>query len=527
MRTTPVATATTGGPIETRPVHEPVMTHREVLEAMSGLLLAMFVAMLASTVVSNALPVIVGDLGGTESGYTWVMVSTLLALTATTPIWGKLADLYNKKMLVQVALVVYVAGSVLAGFATSMEMLISARVVQGLGVGGLTALVQIVIASIVSPRDRGRYTGYLGATFAVATVSGPLIGGLIVDTLGWRWTFGVSVPFAVLAFVVLQRTLHLPTVRREAKIDIAGATLIAAGLSLLLAWVSLAGSSFAWASTTTAWMTGGGVAALVAAVWVESRVSEPMIPLRLFANRTVTLAVLASLTVGVAMFGSSVFLSQYFQLSHGLTPTEAGLMSLPLVGGLLVSGIASGRRISRTGLWKRIIIVGAVFLAAGIALLGTIDGDTPLWTVGLWMVVMGLGLGAVQQNVILAVQNSVPHTDVGAASSLVATFRTMGGAVGVALLGTAMSHRVTDHVADGMARLGLPLPKEGHQAIPDLSTLPAPVREIVTGAYGEATGHLFLLVVPAALLTVLVVSLFREVPLRSTIHSDEEVERVA
>src|SRR5688572_13693196 len=221
------------------------MNHREVLEAMSGLLLAMFVAMLSSTVVANALPVIVADLHGTESGYTWVMVSTLLALTATTPIWGKLADLVNKKVLVQVALVVYTGGSVLAGFATSMEMLIGARVIQGLGVGGLTALVQIVIASIVAPRDRGRYTGYVGATFALATVSGPLIGGVIVDTdwLGWRWCFMVSVPFAILAFVVLQRTLHLPTVRRDVSIDYLGAVLIAGGLSVLLGWLSLAGSS--------------------------------------------------------------------------------------------------------------------------------------------------------------------------------------------------------------------------------------------------------------------------------------------
>lgn len=501
------------------------MTHREVLEAMSGLMLAMFVAMLSSTVVSNALPVIIADLGGTETGYTWVMISVLLALTATTPIWGKLADLANKKMLVQAALVVYVAGSVVAGLATSMEMLIAARVIQGVGVGGLTALVQIVLASIVSPRDRGRYSGYLGATFAVATVSGPLIGGVVVDTLGWRWCFGVAVPFAVLAFVVLQRTLHLPTVRREAKLDLAGATLIATGLSLLLAWVSLAGSSFPWASTTTALLVAAGVASLVAAVVVEGRVAEPMIPLHLFRNRTIALAVLASVTVGSAMFGATVFLSQYFQLSHGLTPTQAGLMSLPLVLGLLVSSVATGRRISRTGLWKDVLVAGSVVLALGVGLLGTIDGDTSLVVVGTWMAVMGLGLGALQQNLVLAVQNSVPHRDLGAASSLVATFRTMGGAIGVALLGTALSHRVTDHIASGMARLGLPAPSEGHQEIPDLGALPGPVRDVVTTAFGEATGHIFLLVLPVALLTVVVVALLREVPLRSTIHDEAELEQ--
>ena len=422
------------------------MTHREVLEAMSGLMLAMFVAMLSSTVVANALPVIVHDLHGTESGYTWVMVAMLLALTATTPIWGKLADLFNKKVLVQASLLVYTGGSVLAGFATSMEMLISARVVQGIGVGGLTALVQIVIASIVAPRERGRYTGYLGATFAIATVSGPLIGGLIVDTswLGWRWCFGVGVPFAIAAFVVLQRTLHLPTAKRKVSIDYAGAVLISGGLSVLLAWVSLAGSSFDWVSTTTALMVTTGVLALVAAVYVEGRAAEPMIPLHLFANRTISLAVVSSVMVGVAMFGSTMFLSQYFQLAHAMTPTMAGLMSLPLVLGLLVTSIVTGRLISNTGLWKNYLVGGAAVMSVGLGLLGMIDADTSLWLVGAFMVVLGLGLGAIQQNLVLAVQNSVPHSQVGAASSLVATFRTMGGAVGVALLGTALSHRVTD-----------------------------------------------------------------------------------
>ena len=503
------------------------MTHREVVRALSGLLLAMFVAMLSSTVVSSALPVIVGDLGGTESGYTWVMVSTLLALTATTPIWGKLADLVNKKVLLQVALVVFTAGSVLAGFATSMESLIAARVVQGVGVGGLTALVQIVIASIVSPRERGRYAGYLGAVFAVATVSGPLIGGLVVDTIGWRWCFGVSVPVAVAAFVVLQRTLHLRTVRREVRIDYAGALLIAGGLSVLLAWVSLAGSSFGWASVQTAVMVPAGVGALLVAGYVEGRVAEPMIPLHLFRNRTISMAVLASLAIGVAMFGSTIFLTQYFQLAHGMSPTEAGLMTLPLVLGLLVTSISTGRLISRHGIWKRYLVGGAVLMVAGLALLARLDETTPLTIAGLSMLVLGLGMGALQQNLVLAVQNSVPHSQVGAASSLVATFRTMGGAVGVAVLGTALSHRVTDHVATGMAALGAPAQDGGHHEIPTLSALPVPVREVFMHAFGEATGHVFLLAVPVALVTLVAVLLISEVPLRTTIQRDDELDEAA
>jgi EmrB/QacA subfamily drug resistance transporter len=509
------------------PATDAPMTHREVLEAMSGLMLAMFVAMLSSTIVTTALPVIVGDLGGTESGYTWVMVSTLLALTATTPVWGKLADLFNKKVLVQVALLVYTAGSVFAGFATSMEMLISARVVQGVGVGGLTALVQVVIASIVSPRERGRYAGYLGAVFAVATVSGPLIGGLVVDTVGWRWCFGVTVPVAAVAFAVLQRTLHLPTVRREARIDYAGAVLVAGGLSVLLAWVSLAGSSFAWASTTSLAMVGAGVAALGVAVVVEGRVAEPMIPLRLFRNRTITFSVVASTAIGVAMFGSTVFLSQYFQLARGMSPTEAGLMTLPLVLGLLVSSVVTGRLISRHGTWKRYLVGGSACMVLGLGLLGLLDGRTSLAAAGASMLALGLGIGALQQNLVVAVQNSVPHRDVGAASSLVATFRTMGGAVGVAVLGTALSHRVTDHVASGLAALGVPASASGHHEIPVLSELPGPVREVVMHAFGEATGHVFLLAAPLAVVAFLAVLMIREVPLRTTIHRDDELREAA
>jgi MFS family permease len=228
------------------------MTHPEVLVALSGLLLAMFVAMLSSTVVSNALPRIVTDLEGSQTGYTWVVVATLLTMTATTPIWGKLADLFSKKLLVQSALVIFSIGSLIAGFAPSMEVLIGARAIQGLGVGGLTALVQVVIASMVSPRERGRYSGYIGATFALATVSGPLVGGVLVDSVGWRWCFFVGIPVAVAAFAVLQKTLHLPVIKREVHIDYLGAGLIVSGVSALLVWVSLAGNDFAWVSGTSA-----------------------------------------------------------------------------------------------------------------------------------------------------------------------------------------------------------------------------------------------------------------------------------
>lgn len=507
------------------------MTHRQVLEAMSGLLLAMFVAMLSSTVVSNALPRIVTDLDGSQTGYTWVVVATLLTMTATTPIWGKLADLFDKKLLVQTALVIYSIASLVAAFAPSMEVLIGARAAQGLGVGGLTALVQVVIASMISPRERGRYSGYIGAVFAVATVSGPLIGGLIVDSpLGWRGCFFIGLPFAVLSFVVMQRTLHLPVVRRDVSIDYLGATLLVGAVSLLLVWVSLGGSTFDWRSTTSYLLVAGTLLVGAAAIYVEAAVaSEPVVPMRLFADRTLVLATIASVMIGVAMFGSTVYLSQYFQLSRGMSPTEAGLMSIAMVGGLLVMSITSGRRISTTGVWKRWLVGGLAFVCIGFALLGTIDAKTSLWWVGAFMLVLGLGLGATMQNLVLAVQNNVPLADLGAASSVVAFFRSMGGSIGVAVLGAVLSHDVERNLADGVERLvasgdvsrrELEALQHSTGSIPDPSQLPTAVRGVYETAFGDAFGHIFWVATPLAAVAFVCVLLIREVPLRTTLDTD-------
>ena len=497
---------------------EVAMTHRQVLEALSGLLLAMFVAMLSSTVVTNALPRIVADLDGTQTGYTWVVVATLLAMTATTPVWGKLADLFSKKMLVQLALVIFAIGSLIAALAPSMEVLIGARVVQGLGVGGLTALVQVVIASMITPRERGRYSGYIGATFALATVSGPLIGGLIVDSpLGWRGTFFVGLPFAVVAFVLLQKTLRLPVVKREVHIDYTGATLIVAGVSLLLVWVSLAGNQFDWVSPVSALLVVAGLVVVAAAVYVEARVAvEPVVPLGLFRDRTIALATTASVLIGVAMFGSTVYLSQYFQTARGMSPTHAGLMSICMVGGLLVSSIVSGRRITTTGRWKRWLVSGMALTVVGLALLGTIDETTDLRVVGLFMAVLGVGLGATMQNLVLAVQNSVPLSQLGAASSVVAFFRSLGGSVGVSVLGALLSTQVATKVTAGLSDLGIEETGHSSHEIPDLATLPAPVRAVFEQAFGESFGHIFLVATPLALLALVCVVAIREVPLRTT-----------
>ncbi len=301
------------------PAAEP-MAHRQVLEALSGLLLVLFVAMISGTVVSVALPQIIGALDGSQSQYTWVVTASLLASTASTPIWGKLADLFNKKLLLQISIVIFMVSSLACGFAQNTGQLITFRAIQGLGMGALQILTQVIIAAMITPKERGRYNGYLGAVMAVATVGGPLLGGLIADTswLGWRWCFFIAVPFTVVAFALLTKTLRVATVRRsDVSIDYWGATLIAAGVSVLLIWVTFVGNEFDWLSWQTAAMAGGGVLLLALATWVESRVTEPVVPLHVISRRTPALAILASLAVGMAMFGGSVFLGQYSRSGAG------------------------------------------------------------------------------------------------------------------------------------------------------------------------------------------------------------------
>lgn len=515
---------------EQRPSTSEPMTHRQVLKAMSGLMLALLVAILSSTIVSNALPRITAELDGTQGQYTWVVTAMLLTSTATTPLWGKLSDLFSKKLLYQLSIVIFTLGSVLGGFAQSMPMLIAFRAVQGIGMGGMQALIQVVIAAMVSPRERGRYTGYIGATFAVATTSGPLVGGLIVDTpwLGWRWCFWVTAPIAVAAFIVLGRTLRLPVDKRDVSIDWFGALFLVGGVSLLLVWVSLAGKQFDWYSPQTALYVGGAVLALIAAVFVESRVREPIVPLSMFRNPTVTLVILAMVAVGTAMFGGAVFLGQYFQIGRGYTPTQAGLMTMPMVLGLFVSSTASGQVISRwTGRVKPFLIGGSVVLTVGMSLLSTIDSDTPLVWVDVYLALMGIGVGMLMQNLVLAVQNSVGTRDMGSVTSVVTFFRTLGGSAGVSVLGAVLGTKVSEYVRRGVAELpGVPAGSMGGSGGTslDIASLPGPVREIVRHAYGSAIGDLFFVSACVSVVTFLSVIFIREVPLRETVEKHESTD---
>ncbi|MEW1830663.1 MFS transporter [Streptomyces sp. NPDC088196] len=499
------------------------MTHRQIMEALSGLLLGLFAAIISSTIVTNALPTIIGSLGGGQEAYTWVVTAALLSMTASVPLWGKMADLVSKKALVQISLVIYIIGSVVAGLAQNPAMLIGARVIQGLGAGGLSALVQVVMAAMIAPRERGRYSGYTGATFAVATVGGPLLGGVITDTswLGWRYCLFVGIPFALIALIVLQKTLNLPVAKRKVKVDWTGAFFITAAASLLLVWVTFADDKYEWLSWQTYAMVGGTLVLALLFVFTETRASEPIIPLRLFRNRTVSLASLASLFVGVGMYSGTVFFSQYFQLARDKSPTMSGVMTIPMIGGLFVASMVSGRFITKTGRWKGWLVAGGLFLTAGLGLLGLMRYDTPYWELSIYMAMLGIGVGTMMQNLVLSTQNQVTPKDLGAASSTVSFFRSLGGAVGVGVLGSVMSGRITHYAKDTVASLdpqsqAAAAKAVGSSALPDMDALPSTVRTWLESAYGHGIADVFLYAAPFALIAFIVVMFIKEVPLRTS-----------
>ncbi|HXD61865.1 MAG TPA: MDR family MFS transporter [Lacisediminihabitans sp.] len=503
------------------------MSHRQVLEALSGLLLGMFVSILAGTVVSTSLPRIIADLHGDQAAFTWVVTATLLATTVSTPIWGKFAELFSRKLLIQLSLVIFVLGSALAGFSQDTGTLIVFRVLQGLGAGGLTALSQIIMADIISPRERGRYMGLFGAVMALGTVGGPLIGGVITDSIGWRWNFFVGAPVAIAAIILLQLTLHLPKLRKQkVRIDYLGAILIAGGVSLLMIWVTMAGNQFEWVSWTTAWMVGAAILMLVAAVIVELNVAEPIIPMTLFRNRTFTLAVIASISVGVAMFGTSVFLSQYMQLARGATPTESGLLTLPMIVGLLISSTVVGQLISKYGKWKRYMVSGAALLTIGMFLMGTIHYNTNYVLVSVYMFVLGAGVGMVMQNLVLIVQNTVSPANIGTSSASVSFFRSLGGTIGVSVMGSVLGTQVltmmterSDDLKAALMKLGAEGAKIGQAlqsgTIPKVNDLPPSVRVIIESIYGQSVADIFLVAAPLAIVSLIAIAFLPNIKLGS------------
>ncbi len=528
------------------------MRPRQVIEAISGVLAALFVVMVSSTVVATPMPKIIADLHGTESDYTWVLVAAFLSMTVSTPIWGKLADIFSRKLLLQLALAIFVVATVAAGFAGQIGgeshdggagWLIAWRFVQAVGTGGLMALGQVVIADIVSPRERGKYMGIMGAVMAVAQIGGPLLGGVIADSIGWEWCFFVCVPVGVIAFVMIQATLHLTRHPRKVRIDYLGAVLLVAGISLILIWISLGGQEatggFAWGSATSIWLGTLGCLITAGAIVNELLVKEPIIPLRLFVQRTFALASVASIAVGVTMFGTSVFLSQYLQYARGLTPTDSGLATIPMVIGSMGGAIGVGQLVSRTGRWKPYVIGGAVFLAVGLSLMATIHYDTNIWFVWTSMFLLGLGSGVLMKNLVLVTQNSLPATQLGAGSGAVTFFRSLGGTVGVAVLGSVLGTQVGGKIETGLAGLmtsdpqaladpdcapGLQALQSG--AVPDVGSLCGPLRTVIESSYGDSIAFLFLLVVPLAVITVLCAIFLPNKPLSQKTASQQIEEEL-
>jgi EmrB/QacA subfamily drug resistance transporter len=507
------------------------------MRILSGLLLAMFVSNVAGTVVANALPTITAMLGSTQQQYTWIVTATLLASTASTPIWGKLSDLFNKKNLFLLGLAIFVLGSLLSGASPSTLYLIAFRAVQGLGLGAMMSLTQSIIGSVIPPLERGRYMAYTGAVIAIATVVGPLVGGFLVDVpwLGWRWCFWSAVPFAVAAGVVLQLQLKIPksTGRANTKVDWLGAGLVTLSVCSLLIWISFADHSFAYGSWQTAALLGGFAVTTVLFIWVESRAVNPIIPLWLIRKPTTALAVIASIAVGIGMFGASVFLGQYYQVARGYSPTAAGLMMIPMMIGVLLSSVFIGRWVSRVGVWKPFVVAGSVILMAGFGLMATMRFGTPLWLIAIYGLVAGLGVGMTMQNLVLAVQNSVSVHDVGAASAVVTFFRSLGGTLGIQVLGSIFATHVSGLMKERIAALGgAKLPLTGGGADPDsmsldLSQLPPPVADAVRSSYGDSVGQLFLIAAVVSVVSLLAVIFMKGTRLAAQLNTSASADSKA
>ena len=502
----------------TAPPAAGALSHREILAVFVGLMTAMFLAALDQTIVATALPTIAGELGGL-SQLSWVVTAYLLTSTVSVPLYGKISDLYGRKPLFQAAIVIFVAGSLVAGFAPSMGVLIGGRALQGVGAGGLLAMAQTIVGDIVAPRERGRYMGYFGAVFGLSSVIGPLLGGFFVDQLDWRWVFHINIPLGVLALVVTQRRLQMPRVRREHKVDYLGAALLTGSITALLLVLVSGGQAFAWTSTPILALGCIAVVGLVAFVAVERRSAEPLLPLDLFANRVFTVAGIMGVIVGMAMFGAIIFLPLFLQVVLGVSATSSGLLLIPLVAGLLTASITAGRLTTRWGRYKPFPVTGTAVLAVGLWLLSTMSAETSRLEVSVYMAVVGLGVGLVMQILILAAQNAVPVRHLGTATSAMQFFRSIGGALGVAVFGALLNTGLAQRIAG--AGMVLPGGVRSLSSPEAIAALPVEILAVVRTSLADTITWIFALSIPLALVAFALSWLLREVPLRTTAHVGE------
>lgn len=501
------------------------LSQRAIWAVFGGLMLAMLLAALDQTIVATALPTIVRDLGGAEH-LSWVVTAYMLASTVTTPLWGKLGDLYGRKILFLTCIVIFLVGSALAGTSQTMLQLIAWRAVQGVGGGGLMVLAQAIIADVVPPRDRGRYQGAFGAVFGLSSVAGPLLGGFFVDHLTWRWVFYVNIPIGIVALVVVAAVLPVTKARTSPKIDVWGITLLATAATCIVLVTSLDGTSWDWGSVQVVGLSVLAVVAVVAFGFVEARVPEPVMPLRLFRNRVFSTTAVVGFVVGFAMFGSITYLPLYLQQVQGATPTGSGLQMIPMMAGLLLTSIASGQIISRTGRYKVFPIVGSAVFTVGLYLLSLMGRETTSLQSGLSMFVLGAGLGMVMQVLVLAVQNAVEYRDLGTGTSGATFFRTIGSCVGVAVLGTLFtSHLERNLAAAPPAGAVGPCSAQALSATSAaLAGCGADVQDWFLDAYSDAIHTIFLYAVPIGALAFALAWLIPEVALRTGASRPEQGE---
>jgi EmrB/QacA subfamily drug resistance transporter len=490
---------------------------RALLPVFGALMLGMLLAALDQTIVSTALPTIVGDLGGVNH-LSWVVTSYLLASTTSTPLYGKLGDMYGRKRLFQLAIVIFLVGSVLSGASQTMTQLVLFRGLQGLGAGGLMVGAQAIIGDIVPPRDRGRYMGLIGSVFAFSSVLGPLLGGFFVDTLSWRWVFYVNLPIGAVALVVTATRLHLPPRERSVhRVDYLGAALLAAGATALILLTTWGGNEYAWNSGTIIGLGVGGVVLLVLFLLQERRAAEPVIPLRLFRSGPFSVTSGTAFLVGRAMFGALTFIPLFLQIVDGASPTGSGLLMLPLMAGLLVASIASGRLISRIGRYKIFPVAGAGIMTIGMYLLSRLDVSTTRVESSLYMLVMGVGIGTVMPVLVLVAQNSAPPRDMGAATSTATFFRSIGGSVGVAVFGAVFANRLGTEIAQLVPRGALSHvePRSLLGSPSAIKGLPPAIRHGLQQAFANSLHTVFLCGTALTLLAFLLTLALREVPLRT------------